>query len=96
MDGGHQAITFDDDRQPRIVGAECVGCHLCRPVCPTGAIGIEGTNLNKLHESEFIRCPEQEISARVGITVVVYVVAVDDVVEFKEHTQPLVVLICTS
>ena len=40
MDGGHQAITFGDDRQPRIVGAKCVGCHLCRLVCPTGAIGM--------------------------------------------------------
>ena len=27
-------------RQPRILGTKCVGCHLCRLVCPTGAIGI--------------------------------------------------------
>ena len=41
MDGGHQAIFFDDEkRQPHIVGTKCVGCHLCRLVCPTGAIGI--------------------------------------------------------
>ena len=40
-DGGHQAITFDDEtRQPHIVGTKCVGCHLCRLVCPTGAIGL--------------------------------------------------------
>ncbi len=40
-DGGHQAITFDaTTRQPRIVGTQCVGCHLCRLVCPTGAIGV--------------------------------------------------------
>ena len=54
MDGGHQAIAFESVpatekegegqkkgiRQPRIVGTKCVGCHLCRLVCPTGAIGI--------------------------------------------------------
>ena len=41
MDGGHQAISFDSDsRQPHIVGTKCVGCHLCRLVCPTGAIGL--------------------------------------------------------
>ena len=41
MDGGHQAISFDaDTRQPHIVGTKCVGCHLCRLVCPTGAIGL--------------------------------------------------------
>ena len=40
MDGGHQAINFDaDTRLPRIVGTKCVGCHLCRLVCPTGAVG---------------------------------------------------------
>ena len=40
MDGGHQAISFGEDRQPRINGAKCVGCLLCRLVCPTGAIGL--------------------------------------------------------
>ena len=39
-DGGHQAISFGEDRQPKILGAKCVGCHLCRLVCPTGAMGI--------------------------------------------------------
>ena len=38
-DGGHQAIAFGEDRRPRILGQKCVGCHLCRLVCPTGAIG---------------------------------------------------------
>ena len=37
-DGGHQAISFGEDRQPRVNGARCVGCLLCRLVCPTGAI----------------------------------------------------------
>ena len=39
-DGGHQAIDFGADRQPHILGAKCVGCHLCRLICPTGAIGM--------------------------------------------------------
>ena len=40
QDGGHQAITFGDDRMPQINGAKCVGCHLSRLVCPSGAIGL--------------------------------------------------------
>ena len=40
-DGGHQAIVFNHQtRQPRLVGTKCVGCHLCRVVCPAGAIGL--------------------------------------------------------
>jgi dihydropyrimidine dehydrogenase (NAD+) subunit PreA len=40
-DGGHQAIVFNSEtRRPRLVGTKCVGCHLCRLICPTGAIGI--------------------------------------------------------
>ena len=40
-DGGHQAIVFDTaTRQPHIVGTKCVGCHLCRLVCPAGAIEL--------------------------------------------------------
>lgn len=39
-DGGHQALSFGDDRTPRLNGAKCVGCHLCRLVCPTGSIAL--------------------------------------------------------
>ena len=39
-DGGHQAISFGDERTPKINGLKCVGCHLCRLVCPTDAIGL--------------------------------------------------------
>ena len=38
-DGGHQAISFDGNRRPRIIGSKCVGCLLCTLVCPTGAMG---------------------------------------------------------
>ena len=39
-DGGHQAITFDANRQPRVNGAKCAGCLLCLHVCPTEAISL--------------------------------------------------------
>ena len=38
MDGGHQAISFEDKRKPHVNGAKCVGCLLCSLVCPTGSI----------------------------------------------------------
>ncbi len=38
-DGGHQAIRFDG-RRPKLDGSKCVGCHLCRLVCPEDAIAI--------------------------------------------------------
>lgn len=37
-DGGHQAISFGEDRVPHLVGGNCVGCLLCSLVCPTGSI----------------------------------------------------------
>lgn len=43
MDGGHQAIEFNTEtRRPKLLGNRCVGCHLCRLVCSTGAIGKAG------------------------------------------------------
>ena len=38
MDGGHQAIKFGEDRKPMLDGSKCVGCHLCKLVCPNEAI----------------------------------------------------------
>ena len=38
MDGGHQAIKFGDDRKPVLDPKKCVGCHLCKLVCPNEAI----------------------------------------------------------
>ena len=37
-DGGHQAITLDQNRHPVLNGKKCVGCHLCLLVCPQRAI----------------------------------------------------------
>jgi len=39
MDGGHQAIEITEGRLPRIDAKKCIGCHLCRLVCPVMAIG---------------------------------------------------------
>ena len=42
-DGGHQAISFDEStRRPKLNAKACVGCHLCRLVCPADAIGASG------------------------------------------------------
>jgi len=38
-DGGHQAIRIDENRRPYLDASKCVGCHLCRLVCPVAAIG---------------------------------------------------------
>jgi len=37
-DGGHQAITMNENRRPILNGRSCVGCHLCILVCPQNAI----------------------------------------------------------
>lgn len=38
MDGGHQAISMNQKRQPVLDAKKCVGCHLCVLVCPSRAI----------------------------------------------------------
>lgn len=39
MDGGHQAIEWDAvHRIPEILSEKCVGCHLCKLVCPAAAL----------------------------------------------------------
>lgn len=37
-DGGHQAIEIINGRTPELLRDKCVGCHLCRLVCPVGSI----------------------------------------------------------
>ena len=41
-------IAFDvETHQPRIIGTKCVGCHLCRLVCPINAIGVTKRTIKK-------------------------------------------------
>ena len=37
-DGGHQALRLNAERRPVLNAKKCVGCHLCRLVCPARAI----------------------------------------------------------
>ena len=46
-DGGHQAISFDEDRRPKLNGKKCVGCHLCLLVCPQRAIVPGGKRITR-------------------------------------------------
>ncbi len=47
-DGGHQAISFTEERKPRLNGAKCVGCHLCILICPQGAIAPAKKRVNRV------------------------------------------------
>ncbi|GIM29076.1 dihydropyrimidine dehydrogenase subunit B [Clostridium polyendosporum] len=41
-DGGHQALEWDyKKRLPKLFREKCVGCHLCRHVCPVSSIACE-------------------------------------------------------
>ena len=37
-DAGHQALRLGEDHKPIMDAKKCVGCHLCKVVCPVGAI----------------------------------------------------------
>ena len=50
-DGGHQAIKFDPEtRRPKLIGKLCVGCHLCKQVCPTDAVKTADKSIVRLTE----------------------------------------------
>ena len=46
-DGGHLAISLNDERKPVLNGARCVGCHLCILVCPEKAISPGNKRINR-------------------------------------------------
>ena len=46
-DGGHQAISLDENRRPVLNGKKCVGCHLCILVCPQRAIIPGGKRIRR-------------------------------------------------
>lgn len=46
FDGGHQAIRMEDGI-PKLDAKKCVGCHLCKLVCPAEAISASGIRVSK-------------------------------------------------
>ena len=50
MDGGHQAIVLDEEKKPKLLASKCVGCHLCRLVCPCEAIGTALKTISRTHD----------------------------------------------
>lgn len=44
-DAGHQALTIGKDGKPVLDGKKCVGCQLCKIVCPAEAI-LSGTRVS--------------------------------------------------
>ena len=46
-DGGHQAISLNDQRKPMLDGKKCVGCHLCVLVCPQRAVRSSRKRIRK-------------------------------------------------
>jgi len=50
-DGGHQAISFDENRMPILDPKKCVGCHLCVLVCPNRAIVSSDIKIKKKSEN---------------------------------------------
>lgn len=47
MDGGHQAISFNENNRITLNPNNCVGCHLCILVCPENAIVPGRKRINK-------------------------------------------------
>jgi len=70
MDGGHQAIKFGDDRKPVLDGDKCVGCHLCKLVCPNEAIVSSGKSVKKYASNNQVKA-NKIVELRVSIEIVI-------------------------